>query len=183
MSTANIFRKLAKEYEINGVKVMISPLKVGTLLRVQGLSKAISEAIAKLRNIIVNDYEQIKNSKPNPTEQDKEAIEYYEKTTHKAPEISAISLVIQNKQEGIRALFDCLFQNDLLETILRTSVDAFKDVPKGELLNEDSEFAIDIPTALEAFIAIVEVNAGGFQELGKFSHLLAKLQGVAKAEK
>lgn len=182
MSTANIFRKQAKEFEINGEKILVSPLKVGTLMRIQGLSKTVSEAIAKLRSVIVNDYEQIKNSKPNPTSEDKDAIEYYEKTTHKAPEISAISMVIQNKQEGVKALFDCLFQNELLETILRTSVDRFKEVPKGELFNEESDFAIDLPTALEVFIAIVEVNAGGFTELGKFSHLLTKLQGVVKAK-
>lgn len=177
MST-NIFKKPAKEFKINGQKVMISPLKMGTLLRVQGLAKAVSEAFAKLRSVSINDYEKVINSKPNPTEKDGEAIEYVEKTTHKAPDVSNLSFSIRTKQEGIQALFDCLFQNSLLETVLRTSVDVFKDVPEGQLFNEMSEDSLDIPTALEFFVNIVEVNVGGFSELGKFSSLLSTIQGI-----
>jgi len=177
---SNIFRKPAKEFTINDEKVMISPLKVGTLLKIQGLTQHIAEAFAKLRSIIANDYEQVKNSTPHPVEGDKDAIEYVEKTTHKAPELSAISLLVKNKQEGLKALFDCLFQMDLLDDIFRSSVDRFRDVPKGALFDPMSEQALDIPTALEFLLAIVDVNAGGFTELGKFSRLLTMFQGAAK---
>lgn len=176
----NLFRKPAKEFTINEETLMISPLKVGTLLKIQGLTQSIAEAFAKLRSIIANDYEQIKNSTPHPTDGDKDAIEYVEKTTHKAPELSAISLLVKNKQEGLKALFDCLFQMDLLDDVFRSSVDKFRDIPKNALFDPMSEYALDVPTGLEILLAIVEVNAGGFSELGKFSRLLNIFQGAAK---
>lgn len=179
----SVYRKPPKEFTINEQQVLISPLKVGTLLRVKNLSKAVAEAFAKLRSTMINDYEQVKNTKPAPSDSDKDAIEYYEKTTHKAPEISAVSLVLRNRQEGIEALFKCFFENDLLEDILRSSVNVFRDIPKGSLLDPEKEDSLDLPTALDYFIAIIEVNAGSFAELGKFSHLLAKFQGVAEKAK
>jgi hypothetical protein len=150
------------------------------LLQVKNISKAVAEAIAKLRAVATTDYESIKNTKPAPTEGDKDAIEYYEKVTHKAQEPSVISMMLQNKQQGIEAIFDCLFQNNLLDEILRTSVNVFKEVPAGELMNPDSEYALDLHTALEYFIAIFEMNTGGFSELGKFSRLLETFREAAK---
>jgi hypothetical protein len=180
MTMSNIYRKPPKEFEINGEKIFISPLKLATLLKVQNLSQHVAEAIAKLRSVIINDYEKITNAKPAGTGAGKEDIDCTVKETHKAAEPSMISLAIRNKTEGIKALFDCLFQNDLLEEILIQSVDKFNSLPKGSLLNVSSETAIDLPTALEIFLAIVDVNAGGFTELGKFSRLLSVFQGAVK---
>lgn len=169
---SNIFSKPAKEFEVNGNKIKVTPLKMGVLLQIKGLSNAVAEAFAKLKTVSINDYEKTVNSHPNPTETDKEAIDYVERTVHKAPDTSLFSMVMRNKQEGIKALFDCLFENNILETILRTSINVFKDVPEGELFGVQGDNAIDMPTAFELFMCVVEVNMGGFSELGKFSHLL-----------
>lgn len=176
-----LFRKPPREFTINGEKVMIAPLRVGVLLQVQNLSNAVAAAVAKLRTNIINDYEHVESTTPKPTEKDADAIEFYKKTLHKAPEISMFSLMIRNKEEGIKALFDCLFKHDLLEEILITSVDRFAGMQKGVLFDPRNENGLDIPTALELFIAIVEVNAGGFAEMGKFSRLLSTFQGAVKA--
>lgn len=177
----NIFRRPAKEFTINDEKVMISPLKVGTLLRVQDLTKAISEAIAKLRGVPIQEFERIANSTPAPHDKDAEAAIVMEKTVTKAPELSMVSLVVRNRQEGIQALFDCLLKNDLLEEVLLTSVDKFKGLAKGELFDSHKDDSMDLPTALDYLIAIVEVNAGGFMEMGKFSRLQGMFQGAFQA--
>jgi hypothetical protein len=177
---SNIFRKPAKEVEINGEKLLISPLKVGTLLQIRTLGDSVAEAIAKLRNVPMGDFEQVTTTEPCPTEGDPTNMKTAQKTTTKAPDISSVSLIVKNKQDGIKALFDCLFKNDLLEEIFRTSVDRFKAVPKGQLFDVESEDSLDVPTALEILMAIVEVNIGGFTDLGKFSRLLTMFQGAAK---
>lgn len=179
---SNIFRKPAQEFEINGEKVLISPLKLGTLLKVQDLAQSVSEAFAKLRSVMINEYEKVTNSSPSPTEKDKDASIYTMKEVHHAPEISLVSLTIKNKQEGVKALFDCLFQNNLLEDVLIQSVDRFKHIPKGTLLDPTNEESLDLPTALEILLAIVEVNMGGFSELGKFSRLLTSFQAAVKPQ-
>ena len=124
---------------------------------------------------LVHGFEEIKHSTPKPTDGDPDAIELIEKTSHKAPSTDAIAAVVAKRQTGVEALFDVLIQEDLLEEILISSIDVFKECPPKGIFDSKSEFCIDIPTAITMFGHIVEVNIGGFEGLGKSWHPLKKI--------
>ncbi len=164
---SNVFRKKAKEFTVNGEKIMVRPLGIGTIIQLKELRGPVASAIANLKSVGINDFEEVTHSSPKPTDADPDGLELIKKTSHSAPSPAMFKQVTDAKAEGIKALFDCLLQEDLLDSILRQSVDVFKDREKGSLLDAESDESLDIPTCVEILGYIVEVNIGGFESLGK----------------
>ena len=176
---SKLFRKPAEEFEVNGEKVHVRALPLGLVLRLKEIRKPVAEAIAKLKNIGVNDFEEVTHTTPKPTEGDPDAIELMKKTSHTAPNSVAITQVTTLRAQGIEALFDCLLDDNLLAEILTASVVELKDVGPEELFSASGDQSIDIATAAELFGCIVSVNMEGFKSLGKYwSPLKTILNGV-----
>ena len=154
-------------------------LPLGLVLRLKEIRKPVAEAIAKLKNIGVNDFEEVTHTTPKPTENDPEAIEIMSKTSHAAPSPVSITQVTTLRAQGIEALFDCLLDDNLLAEILTASVVELKGVGPEELFSATGDQSIDIATAAELFGCIVSVNMEGFKSLGKYwSPLKTILNGV-----
>jgi len=171
----NIFKKASTEFTMNDTKIKISPLGLPLIFRLKSLKEPMARAVANLFNPAgINDFEKVTHSTPKPTDSDGEAIELIDKTTTKAPSPTAITQAITSKQQGVEAIFDCLLQDGLLADILIDSVDVLKDkTPENVMVG------IDIPSAVELFGHIVEVNIGGFDRLGKSWSHLKKFMGQA----
>ncbi len=176
---SKLFRKPAEEFEVNGEKVHVRALPLGLVLRLKAIRKPVAEAISKLKNVGVNDFEEVTHTTPKPTEEDPEAIELMKKTSHAAPNSVAITQVTTLRSQGIEALFDCLLDENLLAEILTGSVEELKGIKPEELFSANGEQSIDIATAAELFGCIVNVNMEGFKSLGKYwSPLKSILEGV-----
>ncbi len=176
---SKLFRKPAEEFEVNGEKVHVRALPLGLVLRLKGIRKPVAEAIAKLKNVGVNDFEEVTHTTPKPTENDPEAIELIKKTSHAAPSPVAITQVTTLRTQGIEALFDCLLDDNLLAEVLTGSIEELKGINPEELFSATGEQSIDIATAAELFGCIVNVNMEGFKSLGKYwSPLKSILEGV-----
>ncbi len=176
---SRLFRKPAEEFEVNGEKVHVRALPLGLVLRLKGIRKPVAEAIAKLKNIGVSDFEEVTHSTPKPTDKDPEAIEVMNKTSHSAPNQAAITQMTTLRAQGIEALFDCLLDDNLLAEILTGSVVELNGIKPEELFSATGEQSIDIATAAELFGCIVSVNMEGFKSLGKYwSPLKTILNGV-----
>ncbi len=174
----SLFRKDAKEFEINGEKIKISPLGIKVIFKLKDLKTSVSEAVAKLMpSGQISDFEKITHSTPKPSDEQPDAIELIDKTTTSAASPASITQSVSLKQQGISAIFDCLLQDDLMGEILINSVDKFKDMTPDQLFNDDDK-GLDLPTALEIFGCIVEVNIGGFERLGKYWSPLKNLMGL-----
>lgn len=163
----SIFRKKAKKFIVNDEEVMIRPLGMRAIMDLQSLKGPIAMAIAKLRSVSVNDYEEVTHTTPMPTDNDPDAIELIKKESHTAPSSEAIIQAIENKAQGIEAIFDCLFQERLLSKILYTSIEGIAYDDSDKILDE-----MDMPTMIEILGHIIEVNMGGFESLGKSWHPL-----------
>ena len=176
---SKLFRKPAEEFKINGEKLHIRPLPLGMVLRLKGIRKPVAEAIAKLKNVGVSDFEEVTHTTPKPTKEDPEAIEIMNKTSHAAPSPVSITQVTTLRAQGIEALFDCLLNENLLAEIFTGSVDELKDKNPDDLFSSTGDDSIDIATAAEIFGCIIQVNGEGFKSLGKFwSPLKTMLDGV-----
>jgi len=176
---SKLFRKPAEEFEVNGEKVHVRALPLGLVLRLKGIRKPVAEAIAKLKRVGVNDFEEVTHTTPKPSEQDPEAIELMKKTSHAAPSPVAITQVTTLRTQGIEALFDCLLNDDLLAEILTGSVEELNGINPEELFAASGEQSIDVATAAELFGCIINVNMEGFKSLGKYwSPLKTILEGV-----
>lgn len=176
---SKLFRKPAEEFDVNGEKVHVKALPLGLVLRLKEIRKPVAEAIAKLKNIGVNDFEEVTHTTPKPTKSDPDAIELMKKTSHTAPNSVAITQVTTLRAQGIEALFDCLLNDNLLAEILTASVVELKGVEPEELFSATGDQSIDIATAAELFGCIVSVNMEGFKSLGKYWSPLKKiLDGV-----
>ena len=176
---SKLFRKPAEEFEVNGEKVHVRALPLGLVLRLKEIRKPVAEAIAKLKNIGVNDFEEVTHTTPKPSEKDPDAIELMKKTSHAAPSSVAITQVTTLRAQGIEALFDCLLDDNLLAEVLTGSVVELKDIEPKDLFSATGEQSIDIATAAELFGCIVSVNMEGFKSLGKYwSPLKSILNGV-----
>lgn len=167
-------RKAPKEFTVNDEKIMVRPLGMKSLFRVRDLKDSVSEAIAKLMSpASINDFEKTTHGVPQATERDPDAMELTERTTTAAASPAAITQAVTLKQQGIAAIFECLGQDDLLGEVLKDSVDTFRDMSPKDIIEE-----LDIPSSLEIFGCIVEVNVGGFDRLGKYWSPLKNLMGL-----
>lgn len=162
-----MFRKKATEHKINEETIHIQPLGMGIIMELKALGNPIAVAISKLKTIGVQDFEEYTHSIPKPTEDDKDALELTKKVSHSAPSMESIDKVLGNREEGIKALFDILFREDLIGRILISSVVELKDIDPKELFIVGHENCMDMPTLIEIFGIIVDVNVGGFKSLGK----------------
>jgi hypothetical protein len=163
----SIYRKPAVECEIDGTKIHVKPLGIGVVLALRELKTPLAQAIAKFKPIGIQDFKTVKHTTPKPTEHDPEAIEYIEQTEHTAPNAAAITQAMTNKTQAVEALFDCLFQEQLLGKVFSSSVVEFKGLTHEQLFDEDGDKSMDIPTAMEIMGHIVEANMKGFESLGK----------------
>ena len=172
----SIFKRDPKEFEIDGEKVMVSPLGIRTLFKLQALKKPVAEAISKLKSVGINDFEKITHSIPKPTETDPDALELTDKTTTSAPNPAAITAALTARSQGIEAIFDCILQKDLLACVLRDSLQILSEKTDEEILE-----MFDIPSVSELLCCIVKVNAGSFESLGKYlPHLKSVVAGVVE---
>ncbi len=172
---SNLFRKAAEEYKVNGKMLHIRPLPVGLVLRLKTIRKPVAEAIAKLKAVGVNDFEEVTHTNPKPTKEDPESIEYIKKTSHKAPSSEAVEQTVNNRTEGIEALFNCFLEEKLIAEILIGSVEELKGITPEQLFDPVGDQSIDIAVAAEIFGCIVEVNKKGFERLGKYWHPLKSM--------
>lgn len=174
-----MFRKEAEEFEINDKKIHVRALPLGLVLRLKEIRKPVAEAIAKLKSVVINDFEEVTNTEPAPTDKDPEAISVIQKTSHTAPSSVSVTQVTTLKAQGIEALFNCLLDENLLAEIFTGSVKEYAGIKPEELFAGTGEKALDIATAAEIFGCIVKVNMEGFKSLGKYwSPLKAMLEGV-----
>jgi len=180
---SKLFRKPAEEFKVNGEKVHVRALPLGLVLRLKGIRKPVAEAIAKLKNVGMSDFEEVTHTNPKPTESDPEAIELMKKTHHSAPSPVSVTQVTTLRTQGIEALFECLLDENLLAEVLTGSVEELKDIQPEELFAANGEQSIDIATAAELFGCIINVNMEGFKSLGKYwSPLKSMLEGVGLKE-
>ena len=165
MST--IFGKPYKEFEVNGNTISVRPLPIGVVLTLKSLRDPLATAISKIRAKADTGYEDYVRSIPVPIKGNPDAMEVVKKSVSPGETPDVVAFLTKEREEGIKAIFDTVIQEGLLTKILCSSVLEFKGKEK-EILDENSDYCVDLPTAMEIFGCIVDVNIGGFEQLGKY---------------